>query len=453
MRIAFVSADCHRVKEQDGERLLRHRIFAATFLLLLLLGAPATQGEDLRSALDLCLAQRNLPRVVRVLAPDGHPVYARVVAEADGIPTALSPISDPAPHLGAVLERAGRPAPEGSSPIWQLRDNESASRICAPVPLTQEEIDAEQRVVVAAGLNYAAHAEEAGGGDVFLFPKPVAPTPPYGEIPIPGGVTLLDYEVELGFVLLADLNLRRLPSRRELLEAVAFFVANEVSDREPIIRHKALTGPGTGFVEGKGQPGFLPLGPWLVRGTELFEALAACGADGLGIRLSVDEGDGFRLRQDASTSQMILDPLELLERLGEEVQEVGLRTPMPVLRDGRPRHYPLAIDAEAPRLPAGSIVLTGTPEGVALQAPNPLTVTARGLLRLRSPFEQFRREELERAAAGKPGGYLAGGDRVRAGIDGLGAQVLRVSAPGSAPRPDPCGNRGSASPPPGGSSR
>ena len=40
----------------------------------------------------------------------------------------------------------------------------------------------------------------------------------------------------------------------------AFFVANDVTDREAIIRHAAISGPGDGFVEAKGQPGFLPAG-------------------------------------------------------------------------------------------------------------------------------------------------------------------------------------------------
>ena len=93
---------------------------------------------------------------------------------------------------------------------------------------------------------------------------------------------------------------------------------------------------------------------------------------------------------------------------------------MPVVRNGETRHYPLAVDPAAPRLPAGSLVLTGTPAGVALATPEPLGLVARGALRLRGPFEQFRQDELARAAAREPGGYLAPGDRVRARIAGLG---------------------------------
>ena len=85
----------------------------------------------------------------------------------------------------------------------------------------------------------------------------------------------------LGLVLLEDVRLNALPDGEVLLSRTAFFVANDVSDREPIIREKSLTGPGTGFVTAKGQPGFLPLGPWMVRGTELGAALFACGSQAL----------------------------------------------------------------------------------------------------------------------------------------------------------------------------
>ena len=149
------------------------------------------------------------------------------------------------------------------------------------------------------------------------------------------------------------------------------------------------------------------------------------------IRLEVDAGEGFELRQDANTELLLLDPVALLARVGEQVRARGVRSEMPVGRRGETRHYPLAIDAEAPRLPAGSLLLTGTPAGVALGTPRPLGLLARGALRLRSPFEQFRQDELARAAAREPGGYLAPGDRVRARIAGLGTQLIRIAEPGA----------------------
>ncbi len=416
----------------------------STLSLSAILSAAAAAAAPASTDLARCLDAAALPRVVRVVPGvevDGlvgaAPVYARVVQHADGVPTAVSPIGPAELPLDDVLTLASS-APASKAPVWAIED--ASTQVCSPVPLSQREIDGETRVVVAAGLNYAAHAEEAGGGDVFLFPKPVEPGAPYAAVLRPEGVSLLDYEVELAFVLLEDVDLASLPSRKALLARSAFFVSNDLTDREPIIVRNAFFGPGTGFVEAKGQSGFLPAGPWMVRGTELFAALERCGGDGLGLRLEVDEGRGFEVRQDASTAAMILDPHALLVRLADEVATSGARTAMSVEREGELRHYPLAIAGRdgSLRLPAGSIVVTGTPGGIALRAPSPLGVIGRGLVNLHGPFEQFRQEQLERAAAREPGGYLEPGDRVRAQIDGLGTQIFRIeetAVPGSL---DPC---------------
>jgi 2-keto-4-pentenoate hydratase/2-oxohepta-3-ene-1,7-dioic acid hydratase in catechol pathway len=381
--------------------------------------------------LDACLDGHDLTRVARLLDPQGRVVYARVTEQRDGHVKRASTIAGTATPLAEVFERASRSGGH-DFPV-------SDDQVCAAVDLSEQALDDETHVIVSTGLNYAAHAEEAGGGDVFLFPKPAAPTRPYARVHAPAGVTLLDYEIELAFVLLEDVDPFDPPSREALLARSAFFLSNDVSDREPIIRNKALTGPGTGFVEGKGQPGFLPAGPWLVRGTELFAALEACGADGLGLRLSI--GDETQPRQEATTARMILQPHELVGRIGSWITEHGRRTPMPFVRGQDERFYPLAVGEEAPKLTAGSIVQTGTPEGVALHAPSPLGVTLRGLLRLRGPFAQFLDEEKARVAAGGTR-YLAPGDVVRARIDGLGSQLFEIGEAGGSADPHPCSSRG-----------
>ncbi len=413
--------------------------------ILLWLALPALAGETASSsetapapsALEACLRGRELPRVARVRDPQGRVVYARVVAQRDGVPARLARLAPAQTPLAEVLERAAAP-PVDAAP-FEIPAADRSERICAPVELPQAQIEAGTRMVVAAGLNYAAHADETGGGEVFLFPKPSEPTGPYTVVRPPAGVSLLDYEIELGFVLLRDVDLRDPPPLEELLSQTAFFVSNDVSDREPILRYKTLGGPGTGFVDAKGQPGFLPTGPWMVRGSELFAAVSACGADGLGLKLWVDEGEGPALRQSASTSRMILPPRELLLRIGEEVEEQGLLTDMPARRDGSEHFHPLALDASRPRLPAGSVVLTGTPEGVAVRPPSSrLGVTLRGILRLRGPLAQYLSEEKARVADGERGRYLKPGDRVIAHIDGLGTQEFAIGPAGEPPLGDPC---------------
>ncbi len=118
----------------------------------------------------------------------------------------------------------------------------------------------------------------------------------------------------------------------------------------------------------------------MVRGSELFAALAECGASGLGIGLEVDEGNGFVERQRSTTEWMILPARAPLEKIATQVRTEGLRTRMPMERDGEVRYYPFAVQADPyapPILPAGTIVLTGTPEGVAMQAPSGLHLANR----------------------------------------------------------------------------
>ena len=405
--------------------------FAACIAASLVTGATAASGTA-SSAEDLetCLNGRNLLRVARVLDPDGRVVYARVTAQDAGHITRAATLAPDATPLAEVFDRAGEREDVGDFAVTD-------DRVCAVVDLPESDLDAETRIIVSTGLNYAAHAEEAGGGDVFLFPKPSAPTRPYARVHAPEGVTLLDYEVELAFVLIEDVDPFDPPSPDALLASSAFFLSNDVSDREAIVRDAAFFGPGTGFVEGKGQPGFLPAGPWMIRGSELAPALESCGANGMHLRLFVD--DEVEPRQDANTQQMILSPPELVARIGTWIEEHGLRSSMPFVRgaDGQEGFYPLAVPDPSPRLTAGSIVQTGTPEGVAMSAPSPLGVTLRGALRLRSPFEQFLVEEKERAAEGNTR-YLTPGSVVSARIDGLGAQRFEIGEAGGRSAPHPC---------------
>jgi 2-keto-4-pentenoate hydratase/2-oxohepta-3-ene-1,7-dioic acid hydratase in catechol pathway len=81
-------------------------------------------------------------------------------------------------------------------------------------------------------------------------------------------------------------------------------------------------------------------------------------------------------------------------------------------------------------LPAGSIVLTGTPDGVALKPPTTIaqkvSLVLRGLLRGRKPSAQFVAEQTrDRASLG----YLKPGDRFDQWIQHLGRQRWAVGEP------------------------
>ena len=86
--------------------------------------------------------------------------------------------------------------------------------------------------------------------------------------------------------------------------------------------------------------------------------------EGLPLDLEVDQGEGFKPRQSATTTAMILDARELLERIAEQVSKAGRRTRMPVWRGDETRYYPFAVPDQKQgslRLPAGSVVLKSVP--------------------------------------------------------------------------------------------
>jgi 2,4-diketo-3-deoxy-L-fuconate hydrolase len=174
--------------------------------------------------------------------------------------------------------------------------------------------------VFAIGLNYGAHALEAG------FPVPEVPitftkfptciTGPYGELTIPGDQ--VDWEVELVVVIgtrAQDISVER------AWECVAgLTVGQDYSERRV-----QTFGPSPQFSLGKSFAGFGPTGPWLVTPDE-FDDL-----DDVALECVVN-GD---VMQSGRTKDMILSVPGLLSRLS----------------------------SICPLLP-GDLVFTGTPEGV-----------------------------------------------------------------------------------------
>ena len=381
--------------------------------------------------------ERMPPRLVRLRGANGRAHYAAVTADADGVPVALVDLAGLVPELAAPAEAGFDPAAlrqalalaeavaaDPAAARWDahrqsLSLDELPARLLSPLPLSQAELDRDERQVLAAGLNYGEHKAETGtrAADLLLFVKPVAPTGAYAPVP---AVPLLDYEIEIGLVLLEDLDLDALPSPADLLDRVAFVLANDVSDRAPIILDAK-----TGYVRGKTRPGFLVLGPWLVPcrhlplrlGTELGEQV-------LDLRLAVGRPGAAEAepRQRARSDEMIMGPLAILRAAA------AARTSMPDLT-GRERFlYP-----EDRVLKAGSLILTGTPGGTAIRAPGPLkklSLLVRGSFTLAGAARAYRDEQLGQAQAL---GYLAPGDTVDAtaltadGGPGLGRQRWRVA--------------------------
>jgi len=201
--------------------------------------------------------------------------------------------------------------------------------------------------VFCIGMNYAAHIAESGGTPaempVLFLKTPATVGGPDDPVEIPRGSVRTDWEVELGVVI--GSRALYLASPAESRSRIAGFVAaNDLSERDWQLRDS-----GGQWSKGKIAPGFSPLGPWLVTTDEL------------------DPGD-LRLRswvngeprQDSRTSDMLFDVDHLVWHLSQ---------------------YTV--------LEPGDVILTGTPEGVALSGRFP---------------------------------YLAAGDVVEIEIEGLGRQ-------------------------------
>ena len=206
--------------------------------------------------------------------------------------------------------------------------------------------------VIAIGMNYAAHAAESGAAPpalpVMFLKTPNTISGPDDPVRIPARSHKLDWEVELAFVLAR--RAYELGEEEDPLDYVAgVTVANDISERTFQIEES-----GGQWSKGKCLPGSTPIGPWLVTPEDV---------DHRALRLRSFVND--EPRQDSSTADMIFDVPTLVRHLSQYLA-----------------------------LEPGDVVLTGTPEGVALSGRFP---------------------------------YLVPGDVVRIEIDGLGRQTQRMT--------------------------
>ena len=119
--------------------------------------------------------------------------------------------------------------------------------------------------VVAVGLNYRAHALEAGmaiPSEPLLFMKAVtAVCGPNDDTIIPKGAEKTDYEVELGIVIGSKASYVAVHDATKHI--AGYCVVNDVSERE------FQSERGGQFTKGKSADTFCPIGPWLVTADEV----------------------------------------------------------------------------------------------------------------------------------------------------------------------------------------
>jgi 2,4-didehydro-3-deoxy-L-rhamnonate hydrolase len=186
---------------------------------------------------------------------------------------------------------------------------------------------ARPQAVVCIGMNYAAHAAEAGSeppaSPPVFFKHPNTVVGPFDDVLIPRGAVKVDWEVELGVVI--GRRARYLSSVDEALDHVAGYVlSNDVSERDFQLDPTVSGGQ---WGKGKCAETFNPLGPWLVPAAEAGDPQA------LRLRSFVD-GEP---RQDSTTADMVFGVATLVHHLSQYLV-----------------------------LEPGDLLNTGTPQGVAL---------------------------------------------------------------------------------------
>jgi len=233
--------------------------------------------------------------------------------------------------------------------------------------------------VVAQAVNYRSHATDSGFDPdrvpaAFFRKASHSVTGPTGDIIRPDGVGFLDYEVELGLVIGADLLVGTTVTDADLARYVAaLVVADDVSARQiQLVK--------TQFYEAKSYPTFTPVGPWLT----LVDAADLARLDSLRLTLSVNG----EVRQDSTPADMIVRPARALTLLS--------------------RFQPMA---------PGDLLLTGTPGGTALKAPAKIAGQLAALLPPATRWKLFFGRE-----AANPR-YLHDGDVITATIGSPDGQL------------------------------
>lgn len=206
--------------------------------------------------------------------------------------------------------------------------------------------------IFAIGRNYREHAAETGSQvpeKPMVFMKPTtALLDPGGQIVLPAPApNEVDYEAELAIVI--GRTARRVSERDALDHVLGYTCANDVSARDCQRADKQ-------WPRAKGFDTFCPLGPWIV-------TRDALDADRCRVRSRLNG----RTMQDASTSQMIHGCRALVSYLSHQF------TLLP-----------------------GTLILTGTPEGVGF--------------------------------ARKPPVFLKPGDTIEVEIEGIGTLANTVGA-------------------------
>jgi 2-keto-4-pentenoate hydratase/2-oxohepta-3-ene-1,7-dioic acid hydratase in catechol pathway len=177
--------------------------------------------------------------------------------------------------------------------------------------------------IVAIGLNYRLHAQEAGmpipTEPIFFMKATSSICGPNDDVIIPKGSQKTDYEVELGIVIGSAAHYVDIKDAKNHI--AGYCVVNDVSEREYQMER------GGQWTKGKSCDTFCPLGPWLVTADEAGDAG----------KLQVTTDVNGERRQNSNTADLIFG----IEHIVSYVSQFMTLFP-------------------------GDVIPTGTPSGVAM---------------------------------------------------------------------------------------
>jgi 2-keto-4-pentenoate hydratase/2-oxohepta-3-ene-1,7-dioic acid hydratase in catechol pathway len=186
--------------------------------------------------------------------------------------------------------------------------------------------------ILCIGINYREHAAESGSpipqNPVLFIKAGNTLNNPGDAIPIPRRSSMIDYEGELAVII--GKAAKHVPRERALDHVFGYCIANDVSARD-WQRQRELGGGQ--YARGKSFDGFCPLGPWITTKDEVPNPNA--------LRLKTILNG--QVMQDHTTADMIFDVPALIESLSSTMT-----------------------------LRPGSVLLTGTPQGVGFARTPPV---------------------------------------------------------------------------------
>jgi 2,4-diketo-3-deoxy-L-fuconate hydrolase len=193
--------------------------------------------------------------------------------------------------------------------------------------------------VLAIGLNYRKHAEEAGmpipSEPIFFLKATSSICGPNDDVIIPKGSVKTDYEVELAIVI--GTTARYIDIKDAKKHIAGYCVVNDVSEREYQIER------GGQWTKGKSCDTFCPMGPWLVTADEIQDAG----------KLQVTTDINGERRQDSNSADLIFGIEHIISYCSQFMT-----------------------------LNPGDVIPTGTPSGVAMGMKPPQFLRAGDRMRI-----------------------------------------------------------------------